>query len=431
MTDGSGRGRAGTRLSGGALLRAVGLEPDGPVLWGAQVASRVSGVLVVELPQPHESAPIDTSALRRWIEGVPSLRLDDRRPTVNELAGRLSGFWLPGQTVVYVGHSAKSLGGRIAALFATGLGERRPHPGGHWLRTLRGIDKARVWWAETDAPEEYADAVFTAFAQNVDLASAARLHDPTHVLPFANRETPAGERKAHGLAGFLAAEGKAVAAPARPPARRALSDLWGATRPRAAATRSSAADGGPSVRIAGRGPAEAASADGSSSTSRQARPAAAARPAPAREVVSADGLARLRTELDHLINVERPQVIARVKSARELGDLRENADYEAARNEQSFLEGRILSVRARLDTAEVADSAPNEGVAVVGSTVVVEEEGDRTTYTLVGAGEADPGRGRISYASPVGRALVGRRAGDDVVATLPGNDLRLRIIDVS
>ncbi|MBA2255572.1 MAG: transcription elongation factor GreA, partial [Chloroflexi bacterium] len=126
-----------------------------------------------------------------------------------------------------------------------------------------------------------------------------------------------------------------------------------------------------------------------------------------------------------------PQVIARVKTARELGDLRENADYEAARNEQSFLEGRILSVRARLDTAVVADTGSTEDVIVVGSTVVVEEDGDRTTYTLVGAGEADPTSGRISYASPVGRALMGKRAGEEVVATLPGNDLRLTIVEVS
>src|SRR5918992_1360014 len=109
MTDGAGHTRTATRLSGAALLRSVGLDPDGPVLWGTQVTSRVPGVLVVELAQPLETAPFDTVALRRWIEGVPSLRLDDRRPTVNELATRLAGFWLPDQTVLYIGHSAKSL----------------------------------------------------------------------------------------------------------------------------------------------------------------------------------------------------------------------------------------------------------------------------------------------------------------------------------
>ncbi|MBA2254716.1 MAG: hypothetical protein H0W07_06355, partial [Chloroflexi bacterium] len=239
MTDRKGRSPAATRPSGGALLRSVGLEPDGPVLWGTPVASRVPGVLVVEYPQPLETAPLDTVALRRWIEGVPTLRMDDRRPTVNELAARLGAFWLPGQTVLYIGHSARSLGGRIAALYATGLGERRPHPGGHWLRALRSIERARIWWADTDAPEEYADALLTAFADGLDPAAISRLHDAAVVLPYANRETVGGERKIHGLAGFLAAEGKEVIAPTRTPTRRALSDLRGPVRPRPAPPRSS------------------------------------------------------------------------------------------------------------------------------------------------------------------------------------------------
>jgi transcription elongation factor GreA len=429
MVD-TGGGTSGTAAIGGAaLIRAAGLDADGPVLWGAPVSSRVPGVLVVELPQPSPSAPIDTVALRRWIEGVPTLRMDDRRPTVNELAARLNAFWLPEQTVLYIGYAEKSLGGRVAALYGTDLGQRRPHPGGHWLRTLRGIAKARVWWAETDAAEEYADALFSAFAAAVDPARAARLHDPSIVLPFANRENASGGKKSHGIAGFLlpddgprpfvgtgaqrrlpdaAAEGAAETRPrpaAGPPptARRprALSDLSGPRRvaPRPTTPRAAATPG---------------------------------RQMPAREVVSAEGLERLRGELDDLVNVQRPQVIERVKNARELGDLRENADYEAARNEQSFLEGRIQTIRARLDNAEVAGTAGStEGGVVVGSTVIVEDEGERSTYILVGAGEADPASGRISYASPVGRALIGARPGDEVTAALPGRELRLRIIEVS
>ena len=429
MVDGSGRSSSTAVMGGAALLRHVGLDPDGPVLWGAQVNSRLPGVLVVELPQPLPSAPIDTVALRRWIEGVPTLRLDDRRPTVNELQARLNGFWLPDQTVLYIGQAEKSLGGRVGALYATDLGHRRPHPGGHWLRTLRTIGKARVWWAETDAALEYADALFTAFAQGVDPARAARLHDPNHVLPFANRENAAGEKKAHGLAGFLgpddgpkpfvasgasrrlpdaSAEGAketrarpaAGGAPSAPRRPRALSDLSGPRRP--------------TPRVA------------------NPRVAAPSRAAPEREVVSAEGLDRLRVELEDLTNVQRPQVIERVKTARELGDLKENADYEAARNEQSFLEGRIRSIRSRLDHAEVADpNATEKGAVAVGSTVVVVSDGERMTYELVGAGEADPASGPISYASPVGRALMGARPGDEVTAALPGRELRLRVIEVS
>lgn len=398
----SGQGPMGAQ----ALLRSVGLDSDGPVLWGAPVSSRAAGVLVVELPKAVPSAPVDPAALRRWIEGVATLRLDDRRPTVNELAARLDAFWPPDQTVIYIGHAAKSLGGRAAALYATGLGERKPHPGGHWLRTLRGVDKCRVWWAETDAPEEYADALFGAFAAGVDPATASRLRTFGPVLPFANRDTPTGQRKEHGIAGFLLAEGASLTTPAgRTPARRPLSSLTGTLSPRARAA---------------------------ASTARAAKRAdAATRIMPPREVVSAEGIARLRRELDELINVQRPAVIGRVKAARELGDLRENADYESARNEQSFLEGRIQAIQSRVDMAEVAEANTGEGGAVVGSTVIVEEDGERLTFTLVGAGEADPTHGRISYASPVGRALMGGRPGDEVVAALPGHDLRLRIVEVS
>lgn len=398
-----------------ALLRSVGLVADGPILWAAQVTSRSPGVFVIELPRPLEAAPIDTAALRRWLERVPTLRLDDRRPTVNELQARLGGFWLRDQAVVYIGHSAKSLGGRVAALYATDLGDRRPHPGGHWLQTLRGIDKARVWWAETDAPEEYADALLSAFAAGMDPASVARLHDRSVVLPFANRETTTGQRKEHGIQGFLVPEDAPPAAVRTGTVRRLPpgSAVDEPVRRRAAPAR----DGVPR-------PPRAAPA------ARSTAPTPATRPTPQREVVSAEGLALLRAELDDLINVQRPQVILRVKTARELGDLRENADYEAARNEQSFLEGRIQSIQARLDRAQVADRSGGEGVAVVGATVVVEMDGERASYLLVGAGEADPTRDRISYASPVGRALIGARAGDVVTATLPGNELVMRILEV-
>jgi len=127
--------------------------------------------------------------------------------------------------------------------------------------------------------------------------------------------------------------------------------------------------------------------------------------------------------------VQRPQVISRVKHARELGDLRENADYEAARNEQSFLEGRIQSLQQLIDSAVII-AGDRTGEVILGSTVVAEVGGDRTTFHIVGSTEASPADGRISNASPVGKALMGRRAGDEVVVKLPVGEVSYRIVEV-
>ena len=145
--------------------------------------------------------------------------------------------------------------------------------------------------------------------------------------------------------------------------------------------------------------------------------------------LTADGLASLETELEHLRTVERPQVVERIKHARELGDLRENADYEAARNEQSFLEGRIQELERRLRTAVVIAGGSRTAIAL-GSRVRFELEGQPGELTIVGSTESDPASGRISAASPVGRALLGHVAGEEVAVTTPAATLRYRIVEV-
>jgi hypothetical protein len=187
------------------LLRAVGLMADGPVTWGRPVPSSRPGVYVVEWPEPLADAPVELTLVGRWIERLPGLRLDGHRPTSREVAARLHEFWLPGQTVLYVGMTSQSIGGRAGSLYRTPLGDRRPHAGGAWLRTLRGYDRARVWWAETDASEEYEDAIFTAFAAGIDASeeAAPRLRDRGVILPFANLQDATGTRKDHGLTGTV------------------------------------------------------------------------------------------------------------------------------------------------------------------------------------------------------------------------------------
>ncbi len=146
--------------------------------------------------------------------------------------------------------------------------------------------------------------------------------------------------------------------------------------------------------------------------------------------LTVDGEARLRAELDGLIRVKRPEVIARIRSAKELGDLKENADYSAAREEQSFLEGRIQAIEARLRTAKVVEAPEAGGRVGLGSVVTLELDGEEDRLTIVGTAESDPTTGRISSASPVGRALLGHASGDEVVIVTPMGDQRYRIVAV-
>ena len=129
------------------LLRSVGLLADGPGLWGRPVSAPGPGVFVVELPAPLPSAPIDVARVGKWIERVETLRLDSTRPTSKALAARIAAFWLPSQTVLYIGSSEASVGRRTGAMARTELGDRRPYAGGHWLKTLRSLDGVRIWWS--------------------------------------------------------------------------------------------------------------------------------------------------------------------------------------------------------------------------------------------------------------------------------------------
>jgi transcription elongation factor GreA len=158
-------------------------------------------------------------------------------------------------------------------------------------------------------------------------------------------------------------------------------------------------------------------------------PTAAQKAAAAPTHLTAAGKANLERELVELVERKRPEVILRVKSARELGDLRENAEYHAAREEQSFLEGRIRTIEQQLKTALVI-AADHTGEITLGSTVVAELEEEQVTLHIVGSTEADPGVGRISNVSPVGRALLGHRVGDEVVVRTPAHVLHYRILEV-
>ncbi len=397
------------------LLREVGLLADGPVVLGRPVRAPGPGVYLVELATPLPAAPIELTRIGKWIERVPSLRLDGERPTSKALAARLGAFWLNGQTVLFVGSAETSIAGRVAALERHILGDRRPHASAHWLKTLR-VDGLRVWWARTDALEEYEDALLGAFGAGVSEAERATLHDPSLVLPFANLRAATGERKGHGISGSVLPEDREPATPPTHVVELPDADADGARLPeRGAGTIRRAPRDGSAPRPAPRPSRSPASA--------------ANRPVAEPVQLSAEGIERMRAELDELTRVRRPEVIARIRTAKELGDLRENADYTAAREEQSFLEGRIQALEGRLRSAVVAE-VETSGRIGIGSRVEVETDGEPVTLTIVGSAESDPSAGRISAASPVGRALLGQHAGDDVVVRTPRGEARYRVLRV-
>jgi transcription elongation factor GreA len=151
-------------------------------------------------------------------------------------------------------------------------------------------------------------------------------------------------------------------------------------------------------------------------------------------LLTKDGLRHLEVELDQLVQVRRAEIAERIRHARDFGDISENAEYTEAKNEQSLVEGRIQTLEVMIRNAVMIEDEPREaGVVTVGAQVTVsEEDDDDETYAIVGAAEADPLKGRISNESPLGRALLGHRAGDEVEWTLPNGDVgRVRIVSVT
>lgn len=237
------------------LFRAVGLRLDGPARWGTSVRATRPGVFVVEWPQALERPPIDISAVGTWIARVPTLTLDGARPTGKALAARLAAFWLPGETIVFVGMAPGSMNARLGELFSTSLGDPGPYADARWLMALAGHDRCRVWWAETNAPEEYEDALLDAFGAGVPPAVSAALVDTSHVVPFANT-VRAPEHWRLGIADDLAeapaeaARGAAsIASPGRAPGRRPASALTDADLDRLNDALQRLACGEPSMQI--------------------------------------------------------------------------------------------------------------------------------------------------------------------------------------
>ena len=145
-----------------------------------------------------------------------------------------------------------------------------------------------------------------------------------------------------------------------------------------------------------------------------------------------EGLKKLEEELRHLETEKRAEVAARIQSAKEEGDISENAEYDDAKHEQAFVEGRIMTLRAMIMNAVVIENNGPSDEVRLGSHVTVQEDGldEAEVYYLVGSAEADPLNGRVSNESPIGRALMGQRVGTVVSYQAPAGEIRLKILGI-
>jgi transcription elongation factor GreA len=146
-----------------------------------------------------------------------------------------------------------------------------------------------------------------------------------------------------------------------------------------------------------------------------------------------EGRQKLQQELDHLLTVKRPEVAAAIHTAKEEGDISENSAYDAAKEQQAFIEGRILSLENMLNNAVLIDPTRATDSVGLGCFVKLVERGQKAeeTYQIVGSAEADPVKQRISNESPVGRALIGKKKGDEIIVKTPAGERHLRIVEIS
>ena len=145
-----------------------------------------------------------------------------------------------------------------------------------------------------------------------------------------------------------------------------------------------------------------------------------------------EGLEKLKAELKYLQTVRRHEVAERIRKAKELSDIVDNAEYDDAKNEQAFAEGRILELERTLKDAAIfsIEGAPSDQVKMGSRVKVLGLNGEEKSYTIVGSAEANPAEGKISNESPIGRAILGKKVGEEIAIKVPAGTLRLEIIAI-
>lgn len=147
--------------------------------------------------------------------------------------------------------------------------------------------------------------------------------------------------------------------------------------------------------------------------------------------ITEEGLERLKEELEYLKNTKRKEVAERIASAKELGDLSENAEYSEAKDEQSFIENRVAELESIVRSVKIIKKNKRVTSVQVGSNIEVETNGKTLKYSIVGSNEADPLNGKISNESPLGKAFLGRKLADEVEAVVPKGKIKFKILKIS
>lgn len=150
-----------------------------------------------------------------------------------------------------------------------------------------------------------------------------------------------------------------------------------------------------------------------------------------KKYLTPEGLEKIKQKLHHLKTVKRKEIADRIKTAKELGDLSENAEYQDAKDEQAFNEGQILELENIIRNAVVFSKNGQTDIVEIGNTVKVKVNGQEKEFTIVGSNEADPPKGRISNESPIGMALLGKRKGEKVEVEAPGGKNKYKILEIS
>ena len=146
--------------------------------------------------------------------------------------------------------------------------------------------------------------------------------------------------------------------------------------------------------------------------------------------LTAEGLDKLKKEYNDLKNEKMPAVVERIARAKELGDLSENAEYQDAKDEQSFIAGRLAELEMIIRKAEIIETKQNSELVNLGSKIKVVCDDKEYQYTITGSNEADPAKGLISNESPLGRAFLGRKVGETVTAAIPRGEMRCKILEI-
>jgi len=198
-------------ISVASLIAQAGLTAEGleTVRWGIKPRLSKAGIYIVSTSHDpivndnlFASAPIDNDVLKFWLNKVTTLKVDSNAsPTFSQLRERLNQFWLPDESILYIGQtkSAKGVAGRVSQYYRTEIGERRPHLGGHWIKTLSILKQLFVHYFPDDTPIQTEESLLRAFVGQVSKQTLGNLRDKNLPIPFANLELEKGNKKNHGI----------------------------------------------------------------------------------------------------------------------------------------------------------------------------------------------------------------------------------------